>query len=318
MTTGTYTPSLSIVIPVYNGEKTIGPLVRELEKILSPHFALEIILVNDASPDESLRACLSAQSSTHCRVHVIDLSRNFGEHNAVMAGLHHSTSDYAVIMDDDFQNPPGEIQKLVKQADYEGYDVVYTRYPEKHHAWWRNLGSKFNNLIATIMLRKPYDLYLSSFKLMNAFTVKQVLRYEGPYPYIDGLILRATRRIGVVEVQHADRKQGKSNYTLVKLLRLWMNMFTNFSILPLRLATLLGLLSAFIALLFGIVVVIEWFENPELPVGWASVAFLLVFFSGVQLMVIGIVGEYVGRIFMLKDATPQFIVRNEYPSPIRR
>jgi undecaprenyl-phosphate 4-deoxy-4-formamido-L-arabinose transferase len=304
-------PTLSIVIPVYNGEQSIGPLVAELEKALAGTYTLEIVLVNDASPDRSLDACLEAQKKAKCRIKVLDLARNFGEHNAVMAGLHHVTSEYSVIMDDDFQNPPSEVSKLVEKAK-EGYDVVYTRYPEKMHAAWRNLGSAFNNAVATVMLKKPRNLYLSSFKLLNIFTVKQILKYEGPYPYLDGLILRVTRRIGVVEVQHADRKQGKSNYTLTKLVRLWMNMFTNFSILPLRLATLLGLLCAFLALVFGIVVVIEWFENPGLPVGWASVAFLLVFFSGVQLMVIGMVGEYVGRIFMLKNASPQFIVRHEY------
>ena len=308
------TPSLAIVIPVYNGEKSIGPLVRELEAALSSQFPLEIILVNDASPDGSLQACLAAQENARSRIHVLDLSRNFGEHNAVMAGLHKSSSDFVVIMDDDFQNPPSEVQKLMRKAE-EGHDVVYTRYPEKHHAWWRNLGSNFNNAIATLMLKKPRDLYLSSFKLLNAFTVKQILRYEGPYPYIDGLILRVTRRIGVVEVQHADRKQGKSNYTLEKLFRLWMNMFTNFSILPLRVATLLGLLCSFLGLVFGVLVIVEWLQNPGLPVGWASVAFLLVMFSGVQLIVMGMVGEYVGRIFMLKNASPQFIVRNEFPSP---
>src|SRR3989344_8449565 len=220
------TPSLAIVIPVYNGEKSIGPLVRELEATLSSQLSLEIILVNDASPDESLVECLSAQMSATCPVHVIDLSRNFGEHNAVMAGLHKSTSDFVVIMDDDFQNPPSEVAKLVMVADYEGHDVVYTRYPKRHHPWWRNVGSNFHNAIATLMLKKPRDLSLSSFKLINAFTVKQVLRYEGPYPYIDGLILRATKRIGVVEVEHADRRTGRSNYTLTKLLRLWLNMFT--------------------------------------------------------------------------------------------
>jgi undecaprenyl-phosphate 4-deoxy-4-formamido-L-arabinose transferase len=167
-------------------------------------------------------------------------------------------------MDDDFQNPPTEVRKLIEKAE-EGYDVVYTKYPEKQHALWRNLGSRFHNAIATIMLKKPHDLYLSSFKVLNNFTIRQILRYGGPYPYIDGLILRATRRIGVVEVQHAPRATGRSNYTLPKLVQLWLNMFTNFSILPLRIATILGLCSSFLGLLFGVVVVIEWFRNPDLP-----------------------------------------------------
>lgn len=309
--------SVSIVIPVYNGADTIEPLVTELERRLVPLFALEIILVNDASPDRSLMACLAAQKRARCPVHVLDLSRNFGEHNAVMAGLHRARGDQVVIMDDDFQNPPEEVMKLIAKAQ-EGHDVVYTRYASKKHARWRNLGSRFNNAMATMMLKKPHDLYLSSFKALSAFTVQQIIRYDGPYPYIDGLILRTTRRIGVIEVAHADRRSGRSNYTLTKLVRLWLNMFTNFSILPLRVATLLGLACSVLGLLFGIVVVVEWWQNPQLPIGWASITFLLVMFSGVQLILIGIVGEYVGRIFMMKNAAPQFIVRSEYlahPAP---
>src|SRR3989338_7422633 len=305
-------PTLSIVIPVYNGEKTVGPLVQELEKVLSSVDTLEVILVNDASPDKSLEACLATQKNAKCRVHVLDLSRNFGEHNAVMAGLHKATGEYVVIMDDDFQNPPSEVPKLLAKAK-EGYDVVYSKYSTKQHAWWRNLGSRFNNMIATLMLKKPSDLYLSSFKVISRFTVAQILSYNGPYPYIDGLILRVTRRIGVVDIAHAERAVGTSSYTMVKLVRLWLNMFTSFSLLPLRIATFLGALFSLLGLIFGIVVVIEWWKNPELPVGWASVAFLLVIFSGVQLLVMGMVGEYVGRIFILKNSTPQFIVRNEFP-----
>ena len=305
-------PSISIVIPVYKGEKTVAPLVAELERVLGGKHTLEIILVNDASPDNSLDVCLTAQKNAKCRVTVLDLARNFGEHNAVMAGLHRATGEYVVIMDDDFQNPPSEVPKLIAKAA-EGYDVVFSKYETKQHAWWRNLGSRFNNAIATHMLRKPSDLYLSSFKVISRFTVAQILSYNGPYPYIDGLILRVTRRIGVVDIAHAERAVGTSSYTMVKLVRLWLNMFTSFSLLPLRIATFLGALFSLLGLIFGIVVVIEWWKNPELPVGWASVAFLLVIFSGVQLLVMGMVGEYVGRIFMLKNSTPQFIVRNEFP-----
>jgi undecaprenyl-phosphate 4-deoxy-4-formamido-L-arabinose transferase len=309
-------PTVSIVIPVYNGQATIGALVRKLDELLASLHPLDIILVNDASSDGSLQSCLTVQKEVRTPVHVIDLSRNFGEHNAVMAGLHHVKTDYAVIMDDDFQNPPTEVRKLIEKAK-EGYDVVYTRYPEKHHAFWRNLGSRFHNMVATWMLKKPRHLYLSSFKAMNKFTVEQMMRYSGPYPYLDGLILRSTRRIGVVDVQHAPRATGRSHYTATKLLRLWLNMFTNFSILPLRIATVLGLLFSFLGLLFGAVIVMEWFRNPDLPIGWASLAFVTVMFAGVQLTLIGVVGEYVGRIFMFQNSAPQFIVRQDYPPPPR-
>ena len=308
---GAMSHSVSIVIPTLNGSATIRALVEELEKLLSPLYKLEIILVNDGSTDNTLDICLEAQKNSNCTVRVVDLAKNFGEHNAVMAGLHFATGEYAVIMDDDFQNPPSQVQKLIDEIQ-KGHDVVYTRYKKKRHAAWRNLGSWFNGAVARVMLGKPKGLYLSSFKAINAFTIKEILKYEGPYPYIDGLILRVTRKISVIDVEHADRKAGRSSYTPIKLVKLWLNMFTNFSIVPLRIATILGLIFSIIGIIFGIVIIIERLQNPDLPIGWASLSFLIVMFSGVQLIVIGMIGEYVGRTFMFKNSSPQFIVRKEY------
>jgi glycosyltransferase involved in cell wall biosynthesis len=304
-------PSVSVVIPSLNGSATIRELVKELEKLLSPLYKLEIVLVNDGSTDNTLDVCMETQKQSNCSVRVVDLSKNFGEHNAVMAGLHFATGEYAVIMDDDFQNPPSEVPKLIGEMQ-KGHDVVYTRYKKKKHAAWRNLGSWFNGSVARVMLGKPKGLYLSSFKAINAFVIKEILKYEGPYPYIDGLILRTTRRIGVINVEHEDRREGRSTYTPIKLIKLWLNMFTNFSIVPLRIATILGVICSFFGIVFGIVVVIERLQNPDLPIGWASLSFLIVMFSGVQLIVIGMIGEYVGRTFMFKNSSPQFIVRKEY------
>lgn len=299
---------ISIVIAVYKSAGTIGSLV---EKILEePGLNVgEIILVNDASPDNTGAVCRDIVASFRGRVRLVDLARNFGEHNAVMAGLTHCRGDIAVIMDDDFQNPPSEIKLLVDKLLAGQYDVVYGVYLRKHHNWFRNLGSWFNGIVATATLGKPRGIYLSSFKAINRFAINEITHYDLPYPYIDGLLFRVTNRIGSVTVQHAQRIAGKSNYTLWKLIHLWLNMLTNFSILPLRFATILGCLT----LLFGLGLsscVFYWaFTGVELPSGWPSVICTLVIFSGVQLITIGVIGEYVGRLFLGCNGTPQFVVR---------
>ena len=299
---------LSIVIPVYNGAGTIGPLVDKLERELSEKMPLEVVLVNDGSPrDNSAEVCEGIARQKPWVVFV-DLSRNFGEHNAVMAGLNHCSGDCAVIMDDDFQNPPQEVHKLLAELD-KGHDVVFSRYATKMHHPLRNLGSRFNNLVASVMLDKPRDLYLSSFKVINRFVIDEVIRYDGPYPYIDGLILRVTRRFGTVEVQHDDRAQGQSNYTLRKLVSLWLNMFVNFSILPLRAVAVTGFLFAALGLLGVAYAVYAKFTEPGLPLGWASIVSVLLLVSSVQLISVGVLGEYLGRLFMKTNRLPQFVAR---------
>ncbi|MHC4920795.1 MAG: glycosyltransferase family 2 protein [Planctomycetota bacterium] len=309
---------LSIVIPVYNGASSIKPLVERLHEELKAHYELEIVLVNDCSPDNSAEAC-AALAERHGWVRFIHLARNFGEHNAVMAGLNYCTGDCAVIMDDDFQNPPTEVVKLVEKLQ-EGYDVAYSYYETKKHNLFRNLGSYFNNAVASVMIKKPWGLYLSSFKAINRFTIDEVVKYEGPYPYIDGLILRATRNYGTQLVQHDPRHEGRSNYTLRKLMRLWLNMFTNFSILPLRVASIAGFVFALIGVVLAVVFLIEKLANPELPVGWTSTVVIILIISGVQLFALGMIGEYLGRLFLKDNGSPQFVVRSTQncPEPEKR
>jgi undecaprenyl-phosphate 4-deoxy-4-formamido-L-arabinose transferase len=299
---------LTIVIPVYNAAKTIGHLVDKLIDSLSVN-SLQLILVNDGSIDDSDPVCRAAHAKHSETVVYLKLSRNFGEHNAVMAGLHHARGDYVVIMDDDFQNPPEEVSRLVDYACTHDYDVVYTRYPKRRHHWFRVLGSQFNDLVATCLLDKPRNLYLSSFKCLSLFTVREIIKYRGPYTYIDGLILRSTRNIGTIEVRHDPRREGRSNYTLRKLVRLWLNMSVNHSIMPLRVSMLMGFAFSTTGFVLGILVVVERLLRPELPVGWASVIVTALLFSGIQLAMLGLVGEYVGRLFLTSNRTPQFIVR---------
>ena len=302
--------TISIVIPVYNGSKTIAPLVDELKSRLSSHYELEIILVNDASKDNSADICKGLVERYPGVVKFLNLSLNFGEHAAVMAGLNYATGEYTVIIDDDFQNPPSEIIRIVKKIE-EGHDVVYTSYREKRDSWFRNFGSKLNDKVANIMLNKPKDLYLSSYKVMNSFIRQRVIEYKGPFPYIDGIILASTRDIATVEVEHEERQEGKSNYTFKKLLSLWSNMFTGFSIFPLRVATYMGLLFAFIGFLYGISIVIEKLLFQDLPRGYAVLAVSILIFAGIQLFALGMVGEYVGRLFLSNNRMPQFIIREK-------
>ncbi|MFW6114379.1 MAG: glycosyltransferase family 2 protein [bacterium] len=304
---------LSTVIPVYNGAATIVPLVDELVHALEQHYdSFQIVLVNDGSPDNSHERALECVSRYPNIVTYIRLARNFGEHNAVMCGLRHANGDCVAIIDDDFQTPPSEIKRLVNKLE-QGFDVVYSRYETKHHAWYRNLGSRFNGWIATRTLSKPRHLYLSSFKVLSRFLVEAITQYEDPYPYIDALILSSTDAIGSEACRHAATRRGHSNYTLRRLVRLWLNMCP-FSLLPLRISTYLGFATSALALTMALFFTISHavggiLDRQPIPPGWASVIVSVTFFSGLQLSVLGMIGEYLGRVYMTQNKYPQFVIR---------
>ena len=300
---------LSIVIPVYRGAATIGRLVHALADCLSGFCDLEIVLVNDGSPDNSANVCRGLANHLPF-VKFLNLSRNFSEHNAVMAGLNYSVGDYVVIMDDDFQNPPEEVTKLVDEIQ-RGYDVVFSYYAAKRHSPLRNLGSRLNDWFAVLLLDTPRDLYLSSFKILNRYVVDELIKYDGPYPYIDGLVLRLTRNYSRVLVTHDPRREGHSGYTLRKLISLYLNMFTNFSILPLRLASCAGLGSSVLGLFLAIYFVMERLYDPTMPAGWASMIVSMFLIGGIQLFALGMIGEYLGRLFLKDNGRPQFVIREK-------
>ena len=309
------TPKTSIVIPVYNGALSIERLVDELIARLSPNYLIEIVLVNDCSPDNSEEICIGITRKHPDFVSFYSLSINVGEHNAVMAGLNKATGNYAIIIDDDFQNPVSEVMKVMSYMISNDYDVVYTWYKEMKQPLFRRLGSRFNDKIANIMLKKPKNLYLSSFKIINRFLIDEVIKYNLPYPYIDGLILRTTSNIGKIEVMHNPRVAGRSNYTIRKLIRLWLNMFTNFSILPLRISIFIGFIFSLIGFLIGIYAVIEKYNNPTVPLGYTFMVFIISIYAGIQLMAIGMVGEYLGRVFMANNKKPQYSIRKSFNAP---
>ncbi|AER02089.1 MULTISPECIES: glycosyltransferase family 2 protein [Leptospira] len=299
---------LSTVIPVYKGANSIGPLVKELSK-LEIENGFEIILVNDGSPDNSYQIIKSLVEETTLPIISIDLARNFGEHNAVMAGLSVADGDYIINIDDDFQNPPSEVKKLYDYARVNSdLDVIYTFYAKKKHSFFRNLGSKFTNWAANFLLDKPKNLYLSSFRCINRFTKDNIVSYVGPYPYMDGLILQTTQKIGSLLVEHKSRLGGESNYTFRRLIRLWTAMFVNFSVMPLRISSLFGITTCFLGFIMALVTVIERFTG-DTPVGWTSLMAGLLIFSGVQLLILGMIGEYLGRLFLTVNGRPQFVIR---------
>ena len=308
--------ALSIVVPVYRGANSVGTLVDTLAT-LQVDGGHEIILVNDGSPDDSEAVCRRLAERTDVPVTFVNLSRNFGEHNAVMAGLRHVRGDYVITMDDDLQNPPSEVVKLLEHARRGDWDVVYTYYAEKQHARWRNLGSRFANWVADIVLDKPPGLYLSSFRCLSAFVARAVTRYEGPYPYVDGLIMQATQRIDKIPVLHMARASGTSNYTVRRLIRLWLNLFMNFSAMPLRISVVVGIALGLFGMLGFLFVLIEAiFGHP--PQGWASLMSAMLLVSGVQLAMLGILGEYIGRLFMTINRKPQSLVRDVTRPPAER
>jgi glycosyltransferase involved in cell wall biosynthesis len=300
---------LSIVIPVYRGATTIGRLVDALSD-LNPADGLEVVLVNDGSPDNSDEVCRDLLQTARVPLVYVEHARNYGEHNAVMTGLRHARGAFVITMDDDLQNPPEEVIRLYDHARTGGWDVVYTRYAVKRHAGWRNLGSRFANTVADRLLDKPPGLYLSSFRCMSALVVQSVTRYSGPYPYVDGLIMQVTQRIDSIEVMHLPRLEGRSNYTMVRLIRLWLNLATSFSLAPLRLAIYAGLALSVAGAIGAIATIAEALFMHDTPSGWASTMTVLLLVSGIQSMILGVLGEYVGRTFLSANGKPQGTVRS--------
>lgn len=301
-------PTLSIVVPLYRSEESVERLIRELGA-LEVEGGHELVLVNDGSPDATAERVEALMEGAGTPVTLVKLSRNFGEYNAVMAGLHHARGEYIVTMDDDLQNPPVEALRLLQHAQQGGYDVVYSYYKDKKHGWRRNLGSWLANRVSDFVLDKPKGLYLSSFRVMTAFVAEQVRRYDGPYVYIDGQILQVTQNIGTLEVRHDERATGESGYNLRRLVRLWLIMFVGFSVMPLRMATLLGFLLAGGGFVFMIYVIIYRLAYGTVE-GWTSLMAALLMFSGTQLIVMGVAGEYIGRTYLTANKRPQFVVRD--------
>lgn len=310
-------PALSFIIPLYNSAATIAAVVREIDgfTIAGGH---EIVLVNDGSADATADVCRELVRTSRVPVTYVEHARNFGEHNAVLTGWRHARGRHLVNLDDDGQNPPAEAVRLWEHAQATGLDVVFGHYAVKQHSPWRNAGSWLTNRMTDWALDKPPGFYLSSFRCVSGFVAREVIGYSGPFPYIDGLLLQVTQRIGSIEVRHEARQAGASTYTFRRLIRLWLSAWINFSVFPLRVATVLGLVLAFVGLVALCGVIFLWLTDRGPAFGWGSNTAALLVFSGVQLLLLGLIGEYIGRMFLAVNQRPQAVVRQVVRSEAMR
>jgi len=304
---------ISFVIPCYNSEKYIEKTIDELMSTIKnnlSNYKTEILLINDSSKDNTIGK-IKDISKKITEIKIIDLAKNFGQHSAIMAGLKFSKGDIIVCMDDDGQTPPNEVEKLINALDC-NTDVVYAKYKNKKHSYFRNLGSKINDSMAQSLLSKPKNLYISSYFCMKKYVKDEILLYNNPYPYLEGLVLRTTNKIKNVEVDHREREIGKTNYSIKKLLKLWLNGFTNFSVKPLRIAIVFSMIFAIIAILITTIVIINKLNNPNVPIGWSSVIVLLLIIGAAITFILGLIGEYIGRIYLSINNNPQYVIREVY------
>jgi undecaprenyl-phosphate 4-deoxy-4-formamido-L-arabinose transferase len=299
---------ISFVIPCYRSQETIEKVVIEIEDTMKnlEDYSHEIILVNDSSPDNTFQVVKEICSRNKNCVG-LDFARNFGQHSALMAGLRHSRGDIVVCLDDDGQTPADEVGKLLDKLK-EGSDVVYAKYESKKHSAFRNFGSLINERMARALIGKPKELYVSSYFAAKRF-IDDMIRYENSYPYVIGLVLRATNNISNVMVNHREREVGTSGYTLSKLFGLWFNGFTAFSVKPLRLATVTGFISAMIGFLYGIYTIIKRFIIPDIPAGYSATMAVILFMGGMLMIMLGLVGEYVGRVYISINNAPQYVIK---------
>ncbi|MCR5508149.1 MAG: glycosyltransferase family 2 protein [Lachnospiraceae bacterium] len=303
---------ISVVIPCYRSQNTIGQVIERVRATIEKdgRYDHEIICVNDYSPDNVLEV-LRDIAKTDDRVRVISLSRNFGQHGALMAGFHYVRGDIVLCLDDDGETPPENMFMLIDKLVEDDYDLVSAKYPSDKRKWYRAIGSKISFAMSSILVGKPKEIELNSFYTFRSYILKEVLRYNNPYPFVHGLILRVTRNMANVEMKRAERLEGESGYTFRKLIRLWLNGFTAFSEKPLRIATYLGVISSIGGFLAAIIVLIKRIQRPDMPVGYASTMIVMLFLFGIMMLTLGMLGEYIGRMYISINNAPQFVVKEE-------
>ena len=299
----------SFVIPCYNSSESIRHVVEltmeEMEKMNRREF--EFVLVNDYSSSPKTMPVLKKLAEEYPCVTVLNLAKNAGQHNAIMAGLNYAKGDILIGMDDDMQTHPSQLPYLIEELE-KGYDIVYGYYPEKKHSAFRNFGSWVNYISVRILIGKPKELKTSSYWVARKFVRDSVIEYQAPYAYIQGLFLRTTRNISCIPIQHFQREEGESNYTFKRLLKLWSNII-GFSITPLRLTEYCGFGLSLLSIISAVVVLIRKILNPAMALGWPSLMIVICFFSGIQLMFLGLIGEYIGRMFLGLNRQPQYVIR---------
>ena len=301
---------VSYVIPCYRSENTLQSVVDEIRNKMTElkKYTYEIILVDDCSPDGTFNVIRELYVEDK---NIIGLShaKNFGQHAALMAGYHFATGDIVVSLDDDGQTPADEVDKLLNKIE-DGYDVVYAEYEHKQHSAFRNFGSNVNRKMTEVLLGKPKELYISSYFAARRFVIDEIIKYQNAYPYVIGLVLRTTKNICNVTVTHRERIEGTSGYSMKKLIALWVNGFTSFSVIPLRAATFGGVFVAFLGFLYAIYTIVTKIIDPNRIIGWSSTISIMLILGGFTLLVLGMIGEYIGRMYISLNNSPQYVIRS--------
>lgn len=300
---------ISFVIPCYNSERTIEKVIDEIKTTMKENKeeSYEIVLINDCSKDNVWEK-IKGLSKENSNIKGINFSKNFGQHSALMAGYRNVEGEIVVSLDDDGQIPINEVYSLINKIN-EGYDVVYASYAHKKHNFARNIGTKINNYMCEKLLKKPKDITITSFFASKKFIIDEIIKYKNPYTYVPGLILRTTSNISQVPVCHREREIGTSGYNFIKLFKLWLNGFTAFSVVPLRISTLIGIVISMLGFIYMVYVIINKLLNPNVPLGWSSTISILLIIGGMILFVLGMIGEYIGRIYISINNSPQYVVK---------
>jgi undecaprenyl-phosphate 4-deoxy-4-formamido-L-arabinose transferase len=299
----------TIVIPLYRSKSSIPYLIKRLEKLPTSEF-WNVVFVDDGSPDNTFQTIKILLQNSPINAILVRHTRNYGEHNAVLTGYRYASGEYVLNLDDDLQNPPEEALRMLQYARDNNFDVVYGNYRSKKHSIWRNTGSLFANLTAKFLLDINGTDYLSSFRCVSLLMAKSIAHYKGPYVYIDGILSQLTSSISSIDVHHDERYVGESNYNMRRLIRLWLVILTGFSLMPLRIAILIGISTAFIGasgLIYALVINI--LDKHQVP-GWTSIISSILFFGGIQCLLLGALGEYIGRIYLAMSGKPQSLVRS--------
>lgn len=303
---------LSFVIPCYGSENTIDFVINEIKSTVAtnPDYDYEIIAVNDASPDNVLEV-LKNLAAADKKIKIVDLAKNFGKHSAVMAGFSQVKGDYIICLDDDGQCPMDRLWDLLKPVAEDKADYSMAKYKEKKQSKFKNFGSAVNSLMSKTLINKPKDLKFTNFKAMKRFVVDEIIKYDNPYPYLEGLVLRTTKNIATVDMEERERVAGTGNFTFLKSISLWMNGFTAFSVKPLRIATIVGLICACLGFIFGAVVITRKILHPTIAMGYSSTMAVLLFIGGMIMLMLGLIGEYIGRIYISLNNSPQYVIREK-------
>ncbi len=303
---------LSFIIPCYCSEQTVGGVISEIIDTVNAdgRYDYEIVCVNDFSRDSTLDV-LKRIAEKNSKIKVLSFSRNFGQHSALMAGFNYATGDIIVCLDDDGQNPPSQMFKLIDKLD-EGYDLVSAKYEEKKRSLFRKIGTKLSFWMSSYFIGKPKDIDLNSYYVFKRYILDEIIKYKNAYPFVHGLILRITRNMANVVIEHKSREHGSSGYSFKKLLSLWMNGFTAFSEKPLRIASLFGVFCSIGGFAYAIVTIIKKILNPTIPVGYSSIMAITLILSGIIMLFLGLLGEYIGRIYISLNKAPQFAIRETY------